>query len=311
MPKKITLLLIDPQRSFAAGVDQGVPDDPKEQQKVHDGELYVAGAWDSFVKAANLIDRVGDGFYDIQATMDSHHLLHISHPLWYSAVTEGHGINLGDGPLPFTVLRNVGSRIIGSRTDDWVNWYDVNAFTTRRRGLLNWTLSYLDSITTGGRYPHTIWAPHCLIGTRGQTFVEPIQEALLNWSLKYIGYPRITTKGSNPKCEHFSALKAEVPDPKSPEETGVNSKFISTLMEADLIVLGGVAGDICLANTIRDTANEFFDPNDASNQSDEFIKKCVLLTDVCASVNQQRCDEFIAEMTARGMQITTTADFLA
>ena len=42
-------------------------------------------------------------------------------------------------------------------------------------------------------------------------------------------------------------------------------------MEADLIFVAGEAGSHCLANTVRDIANNFGD--------DTYVKKLVLLTD--------------------------------
>ena len=60
----------------------------------------------------------------------------------------------------------------------------------------------------------------------------------------------------------------------------------------------------CVANTVRDIANEFGD--------DSYVKKLVLLTDASSSVTgfESMGDDFVREMVARGMQTSTTVDFL-
>ena len=90
--KKITLLLIHPQNSFCKVVN------PRRQQQVHDGELCVPGAWDDLKRVANLIERLDHKLTDIHITIDSRHLLHISHPLWFRDARSRH-------PEPFTVMR--------------------------------------------------------------------------------------------------------------------------------------------------------------------------------------------------------------
>jgi nicotinamidase-related amidase len=307
MAKKVNLLIIDPERSFCADVPAA------EQQVKHDGELCVPGAWDDFVRVGNLIDRLGGRLSDIHVTLDSHHPLHISHPLWYRAVNVN-GLPKDAHPDPFTFLKNVNNEIMGYRLDMSTGQFvEIGTFTTNRRGMLPWTLDYLTSVDDGGRYMHTVWPPHCLIGTPGATIVEPLYESLLKWQIENCAYVDCVTKGSNPKVEHFSALRAEVADPMDPEGTGVNSRFLTTCMKADIILLCGVAGSHCVANTVTDMANEFNDPNDPANQSDEFIKKCVLLEDAISPVTglENLQTDFVEAMKKRGMQVTTCADYLA
>jgi len=60
-----------------------------------------------------------------------------------------------------------------------------------------------------------------------------------------------------------------------------------------------------LANTVRDVANQFANP--------EYIEKLVLLEDASSSVAgfENFGTDFIAEMSARGMRLAKTTDFLA
>jgi nicotinamidase-related amidase len=292
MARKINLMVIDPQRSFCAVVD------PLDQQKVHDGELCVPGAWDDCVRIANMVKRLGRKIDDIHVTMDSHHYLHIAHPIWFRDTK-------GNQPDPFTSLREEKGVIIGAKYDASGTLHDVGEYTTIKPSLLKWTLDYLKSLATNKRYAHMIWPPHCLIGTKGHTIVEPLFDAFLAWEKENVGYVNYVTKGSNYRVEHFSAVQAEVPDPMDAVNTGLNTDFIGAVMEADEILLCGEASSHCLSNTVTDMANSFKD--------DSFIKKCVLLTDGTSAVTGLKflADNFIKAMTARGMQLSTTVDYLA
>jgi nicotinamidase-related amidase len=112
------------------------------------------------------------------------------------------------------------------------------------------------------------------------------------------------TKGSNPWTEHYSAVCADVPDPADPG-TQINTRFIQTLTEADVVAIAGEAGSHCLAYTVRDVANSFGD--------DSYVQRLVLLEDATSPVSgfENLQSDFIREMRGRGMQVTTTRDFLA
>jgi len=70
-------------------------------------------------------------------------------------------------------------------------------------------------------------------------------------------------------------------------------------------LISGQALDFCVKNTIADIANNFGDEN---------IKKFVLLKDCSSSVNvpglEHLGSDFVKEMTARGMRVTTSVDYL-
>ena len=291
MSKKVHLVIIDPQNSFCNVVD------PAKQQVEHDGELCVSGGWDDMVRVANMVHRLGGRLDDIHVTLDSHHTLHVAHPIWYKD-------SKGNPPDPFTLMREENGNIIGSKFDASGNQYDVGEYVCFQPGVHKRTLSMLKTLQTGKRYPHCIWPPHCLIGTPGHNVVAPLMAALIEWEQDNKGAVDFVTKGSNYFVEHFSAVRAEVVDPSDPS-TQLNTAFINTLMEADEVVFTGEAGSHCLANTVRDIANEFA-------ADDSFIKKCVLLTDATSPVPGfvKYQDDFISDMTKRGMKISTTVDYL-
>lgn len=291
MSRNAQLLLVDPQNSFCRAVE------PEEQQKLHDGELCIPGAWDDMRRVAGLIRRLGSRIEAIHVTLDTHQLLHVAHPVWFRGTDGRH-------PEPFTVMRAEDGVIIGSRTDAEGRSHDVGEFTTARSEFHGRTVEYLTQLAQAGRYPHCIWPLHCLIGTPGHNLVAPLLEVLLAWCRSRLSRLNLVLKGSNVFVEHFSAVRAEVPDPDDPK-TQLNTGLIDALMEADEILLAGEAGSHCLANTVRDIADE--------PAGDAFLKKCVLLLDGTSPVpgfeDYQR--RFIDQMTARGMRTTTCADYLA
>ena len=267
MPKKIHLLIIDPQIDFC---------DP-------DGALYVKGAEGDMVRLTKMIDRLPRAFDRIHVTLDSHHLFDVAHPLYWKN-------SMGQHPDPFTII---------SAED-----VDEGRWITTRPGLLKRSREYVHTLSSGNRYPLCIWPPHCLIGSKGHGVSPELMTALLKWETDN-RYPiNFVTKGSNLHTEHYSAIKAEVPDPNDPS-TQLNTSLIGLLDEADSVVIAGEAGSHCLANTVRDIADSF--------QDTTAISKLVLLEDATSPVPtfESAQDDFIKDMKAKGMQISKTTDFLS
>ena len=257
--------IIDPQESFCnPALD----------------ELYVPGAQDDIVRLAAFVDRVGDRFDDIVVTLDSHHLFDIAHPLFWRD-------GAGNPPAPFT--------IINAADIEEGRWIPAVP------GLYAYCLEYTKKLESGKRYPLCIWKPHCLIGTPGQNVMEPLRGALRRWEERNVAYVTYVTKGSNPLTEHYSAIRAEVPDPRDPT-TQVNTGLVQAFEQADRIVWAGEAKDYCLANTARDLVTEF--------GSDAYIKKFVLLDDATSAIDPAQGDAFVRDMVRRGMEVATTADYM-
>lgn len=248
------------------------------------GSLFVPGAEKDAERCAAMIDRLSNKLEDIHLTMDSHRLFDISHPMFWKDSS-------GNNPNPFTIIS----------LDDIKNgtWTPVVQSTYGR------AKKYVEQLTINGRYPLCIWPPHCLIGTPGHNIVDPIIEACHRWEVKHIAMTDIITKGSNPFTEHYSAVQADVPDSSDPStllNVGEGS-LIHTLENADMILLTGEALSHCLANTVRDIANNF---------GDDAIEKMILIEDCTSSVQgfEQMGIDFIHEMTSRGMKISTSTDIL-
>lgn len=281
----IQLFIVDPQNDFC---------DPN-------GSLYVPGAEDDMKRLAAMIHRTKGKLDDIHVTLDSHHHLDISHPTMYKRVSDG------AQPDPFTILGVDNGKIVKCDLDaTGQKLPTTEEYTTARFGFYDRVKSYLEALDATGRYPHVIWPLHCLIGSWGACIVPELLDAIHEWE-SMIAKTNYVTKGSNIFTEHFSGIKAEVPDPDDPT-TQINTGLIQTLEEADIIAFTGEALSHCVANTGRDIADCFSDP--------KYVQKITLLTDASSNVVGEvdftfMGDAFIQEMVAKGMKTSTTVDFLA
>jgi len=268
---KIHLLIIDPQNDFC---------DPN-------GSLYVPGADEDAKRLASLIHRMKDKLDDIHVTLDSHRKVDISHPIWWKD-------SAGANPSPFTLI--TASDVESGR------------WTTTMPSFHKRSLMYVRALEAGGRYPHTIWPEHCLIGDEGHNVVPEVAAAIHEWEERF-AQADFVTKGSNPWTEHFSAVQAEVPDPEDPT-TQVNTGLIRTLEEADIVLLAGQAETHCVMNTVGDIASSF---SDAS-----YIDKLVWLTDGTSPVPDppgttlfsDKLKSVFADLRSKGMKTSTSADVL-
>lgn len=247
------------------------------------GALCVTGADEDAKRFASMVLRLKNKIRGIHATLDSHQLIHIAHPIWWINSS-------GEHPDPFTIIS----------VDDVEN----GIWSATRPSLQQRSLDYVKSLNDNGRYILCIWPPHCLIGSWGHNIYPLIYDAFTEWEQDFnkVDY---RVKGSNPYTEHYSGIQADVPDPSDPHtllDTRPGS-LIDVLSNSDIVAITGQALSHCLANTVRDVANNFGDEN---------IKKLTLLRDCTSSVPgfEQMGKDFVKEMTARGMQVTTSDKFL-
>lgn len=262
---KIHLVIIDPQYDFCNSK----------------GALFVAGADKDMDNLAEMINRLGSRLDDIHVTLDSHHLVDIAHPIFWLDSNGKH-------PNPFTIIS----------ADDVAN----GRFTTTNPAFLKRATDYVKQLEVNKRYPLCIWNPHCLIGSKGYMVHEKLYEALKKWENDCFAMVDFVTKGSNFWTEHYSAVMADVPDSSDPG-TMLNTRFIQTLQEADVIALSGEAKSHCLANTVRDIADNFEEEN---------ISKFVLLENCCSNVTgfENLGEDFEKEMKKRGMIVSNSKNFL-
>jgi nicotinamidase-related amidase len=267
MSKRIELLVIDPQVDFC---------DPAR------GALYVPGAEHDMARLAAMVRRLKGKLDDVHVTLDSHHFIHIAHPIFWKDSKGAH-------PPAFTSI---------SRAE-----VEEGVWTPTVPGMYRRALDYVRRLEQNGRYGLTVWPPHCLIGSPGHAVFPDLFAALTEWETRF-AFVDYVTKGSNILTEHYSAVQADVPDP-SDASTQINTRLVQTLEQADLVAIAGEARTHCLANTVRDIANAFGD--------DSFVSKLVLLTDASSDIPgfEPHAQDFMREMAGRGMQLSTTTEFLA
>jgi nicotinamidase-related amidase len=230
--QKVHLVVIDPQNDFCH----------------KDGSLFVPGATEDMDRLTTFIKKNGNKLHDISVTLDSHHKIDIAHNVMWKD-------SQGNRPSPFTIITK----------DDVAS----GRWTTTQPSMYKRALDYVTKLEENGKYPLCIWPDHCLIGSWGNNVYSPLFEQLTDWENSNFAMVNYVTKGSNYMTEHYSALKADVPDPSDPS-TQINTDFIRTLEESDFVAIAGEAGSHCLANTVRDIA-------DAAG--DDFVSKMVLLQD--------------------------------
>lgn len=245
------------------------------------GSLFVNGATEDMERLALFVDRVGHKLDDIHVTLDSHHLVHIANPIFWK---DSHG----DHPNPFT--------IITYKDVESGSWMATSPKFQR------WALEYTKQLEISGKYSLMVYPVHCVIGSLGHAVFPDLFKSLTKWEEQF-AVVNYVAKGSNIKTEHYSAIKAEVVDPSDPT-TQINTNFIQILMDADQIIVAGECSSHCLRSSILDIADAFGD--------DKYIKKITLLTDATSPVQgfEKSADDFIKEMVARGMQLSTTDKFL-
>lgn len=257
--------------------------DPQEDFCNPSGSLFVPGAEKDMARLAVMVQRLGSRIIDLHVTLDSHHTLDIAHPIWWQDVD-------GDHPTPFTIIT----------PDDVASgrWQAADPASRDR------SHEYVQHLAANGRYPLCIWPYHCLIGSGGHAVVPELFSALREWEASALTPVDFVTKGSNIWTEHYSALRADVPDSTDPT-TLLNETLIQSLRGADLIFIAGEAGSHCVANTVRDIVEAFGDP--------VLLQKLVLLTDATSPVTgfEPLQDAYLADMAALGLKTATTEDFLA
>lgn len=259
-----TLLIIDPQNDFC---------DPA-------GALHVNGADSDCNKLSAMIKRLDKQLASIHVTMDTHHLFHIAHPIFWQDSD-------GNNPPPFTII-----------TREMINAGKYKAAIPQYH---HYACDYVSTLEKTGKYNLCIWPPHCLIGTWGHNIYAPLSETLLEWERSVPGrVVDYTYKGSNVRTEHYSAVRAEVSDASDPNSR-TNFTLIERLKSADNIAVAGEALSHCVANTLRDLLTCI--PAD----------KLVVLNDVSSNVAgfEELGNTFLREIEAIGVRIMRSVDFLA
>lgn len=262
---RLEFLIIDPQNDFSDTPEAALP---------------VPGASADAERLAGLLDRLGDRIAAIHVALDTHQAVAISHPIFWRD-------RQGQPPPPFTQIR--------------ADEVEGGAWRAHRPQDQARALDYVRALRANGRYPLTVWPPHCLVGAWGHGVIPVVAEALRRWEERAFARVDYVLKGQNPWTEHYSALRADVPDPADPASQ-LNTGLIQRLERADRIVVAGQALSHCVANTVRDLADQW---------RPEQVGKLTMIEDASSPVPgfEPMAADFLAAMGQRGMKTVTAAAF--
>lgn len=259
----ISLLIVDPQNDFCAT----------------DGALYVPGSEKDCKRLASFIRKNSEKIDSIYITMDTHPYFHISHPSFWRDENNNE-------IEPFTCITS----------QDFAD----GKYKTAISALNPRVEEYLVKLESQGKYKHTIWPEHCLIGTTGHNVEVTVIEAIRFWERNHPGRnANYIFKGSNPLTEHYSAIQAEVIDSEDPSSK-TNFSLIDQLKPNDQIIVAGEALSHCVKNTLTDLF--VYIPQ----------SKVYLLKDCTSSVAgyESAGEEFINMNKEKGMNIISSEDIL-
>ena len=224
---RIHLLVIDPQNDFCDLPQDWLP--PGLAGGKVAPALPVPGAHADLLRLADWLDAHAREVDDVTVTLDHHHRIDIAHPGFWRTPE-------GEPPQPFTQV---------SSAD-----LDEGRIRTARPEDRDHARSYLRTLEATGRFTHMVWPVHCQIGTWGQSLHAGLQASLDRWEDLTGRAVRQVLKGENPRTEHYSALRAEVPVPGDPS-TELNTPILRELERADLLVVAGEAGSHCVRATVE------------------------------------------------------------
>lgn len=216
-----------------------------------DGALFVPGADEDVARMAGLIHRFADRIDHIVVTLDTHHVLDIAHPAFWSDPAGRH-------PAPFT-------RITAAQVEagEWLPRFSADK-----------ARQYVRDLERDGQFDHFIWPEHCLIGAKGAALHDTLLEALRHWTHRRDRNYQAVVKGLHPLSEHFGIFRAQVPDPDVPESQ-LNTGLLADLNQYDAIYLMGEAKSHCVANSLKQLLT--FAP--------ELLPKLLIVTDCMSDVS--------------------------
>ena len=277
------LLIIDPQNDFCDLPDNWLPaysNPGQHPDAIQAPVLPVAGAHEDMLRLADWISANAAHIDQITVTLDSHQSYDIAHPAFWQ---QGNGTAVN----PFTQITAALVR--------------AGEFAPRNRDELARTLAYLDQLEAQGSYTLMVWPMHCEIGSWGHGVHAAVLKAYRNWEESQLRAARHVFKGMNPFTEHYSAIRAEVPDPQDPE-TGLNTALLAQLRDCSQLVVAGEASSHC----VRATTEHIVE-----NWGSHDFSRIVLLTDCMSPVRgfESAHTDFLQRMQAIGVRCETSASF--
>ncbi len=228
---RTALVLIDVQNTFC----------------LPDFELFVAGrsgrgAVEDNQRLCAFIYHNLHRITHIVATLDTHLPLQIFHAPFVVDTD-------GNPPPPFTML---------TLEDLQAGRWRFNPAIATELGLTpeegqRHLVHYLRTLSEQGKYTHTIWPFHAMLGGIGHALVAAVEEAVFFHSAARYAQPEFLIKGNHPLTEHYSALAPEVnTDPQGKTLVPPNERLVQLVETFDAVIITGQAKSHCVAWTVND-----------------------------------------------------------
>ena len=226
---QVRLLLIDVQNTFCQP----------------DFELFVGGqsgrgAIEDNVRLCEFIYRNLGEIDQIIATLDTHHLHQIFHPIFW--IDER-----GEHPTPGVTTISPADLRSG-------RWRVNPSFSNESPEQLQaYALHYVQQLSDGGRYPLLIWPYHAMLGGIGHALVPAVEEAIFFHGVARTSQASFSIKGDRTLTENYSALAPEVFTNQFGDQIAAkNYSLIQHLLSSDKLIIAGQAQSHCVAWTVSD-----------------------------------------------------------
>lgn len=275
-----------------------------------DAALFVAGrsgtgALDDTVRTAEFIYRNLRLITKIIPTMDTHTAYQIFHEVFW--IDEQ-----GNHPAPASII-TLDEVKAGKWRVNPAAAYAVLADPAKYNFLQAFGLHYVETLTSGGKYPLMIWPYHAMLGDVDHALVPTLQEACFFHSIARGAQTDYRVKGGNPLTENYSVLSPEVlVDQRGRAIDQKNTKFIEALLANDALVICGQAKSHCVAWAIDDLLT------DIQARDPQLAKKVYLVEDLTSAVVipgvidfTDQADEAFERFAKAGMNIVKSTDAIA
>jgi nicotinamidase-related amidase len=249
----IKLLLIDVQNTFC----------------LPDFELFVGGssgrgAIEDNIRLCEFIYRNLGEIDQIIATLDTHHLHQIFHPVFW--IDEQ-----GEHPTPAVTTISPADVQSGE-------WRVNPEFGDEAPEQLQaYALHYVQQLSEGGKYPLLIWPYHAMLGGIGHALVPAVEEAIFFHGVARSSQAIFSIKGDRTLTENYSALAPEVFTNQFGDRIATkNDGLIQQLLASDKLIIAGQAQSHCVAWTVNDLLTEI-------NAIDPALASKIYLLEDCTS----------------------------
>lgn len=214
--------------------------DPQNDFADPKGSLYVPGAFDAILEICRFIKDEADNISDILISQDTHQKFNIG----FSDFWEGDF-------KPFDKIKT--QEILDGK---------IKPVSLRREISVSFRSQFQD------KEEITLWPYHCLEGSWGWCFPEPLIESLNDWVLhkpKHRTY-EVYRKGYIPEIESYSVL--------SDCKYGAEYPYLLLNSLYDKIYVAGFCKDICVAESLKDMRKD-----------DLYRNKLVILDNCMATID--------------------------